>query len=56
MNQNQRIFVRNKPEEGYEIVTEEELDKINGVKQYLSNQLTFNNSTINNSYMNTLDK
>jgi hypothetical protein len=47
---------KNKPEEGYEIVTEEELDKINGVKQYLSNQLTFNNSTINNSYMNTLDK
>ena len=47
---------KNKPEEGFEIITEEENEKINGVKQYLSNQLTFNNSTINNSYLNTLDK
>jgi hypothetical protein len=47
---------KNKPEEGSEIVAEEELEKINGVKQYLSNQLTFNNSSITTSYMNTLDK
>jgi hypothetical protein len=47
---------KNKPEEGFEIITEEENEKINGVKQYLSNQLTFNNSTINNSILNTLDK